>query len=267
MIARRSLLQFLGLLAAFPIIFSCVPPAMAEAPQVTTKPLVVFAAASLKNALDTAIADYFKKTGTKVTASYAASSALAKQIEQGAPADIFISADLDWMDYLSGKQLIRTETRSNLLDNSLVLIAPNDSTSTLKIDKGFKLAEAIGDGRIAVADVKSVPAGKYATAALEKLGAYDEVAPKFAQAENVRAALALVATGEAPFGIVYRTDANAEPRVKVIDTFPEDTHPPIVYPIAVTASAGDAGSATAFVNFLGSDAQDDFAKAGFTIAK
>lgn len=266
--SRRSSLNAGQLLVAcLAMLLPLCGSAMAEARQATTKTIVVFAAASLKNALDTAISDYFSKTGSKVTPSYAGSSALAKQIEQGAPADVFISADLDWMDYLDGKKLIKAETRSNLLGNSLVIVAPRDSTVALKIEKDFALATALGDGKLAVADIKSVPAGKYAKAALEKLGVLEAVAPKFAQAENVRAALALVASGEAPLGIVYRTDAAAEPRVKIVDTFPEDSHAPIVYPIAVTAGASDAGAATAFVNFLRSDAQQDFTKAGFSIAK
>ena len=190
------------------------------------KSLTVFAAASMKNALDDIDAAYTAKTGVKIVASYAASSALAKQIEQGAPADIFVSADTDWMDYAIGKKNINEPTRVNLLGNSLVLIAPKDS----KIDKvtigpGFDLAKLAGDGKIATGDVKSVPVGKYAKAALEKLGAWAAAEPKFAMAESVRAALTLVSRGEAPLGIVYSTDAKVEPGVKIVGTFPADSHP------------------------------------------
>ena len=231
-----------------------------------TADITVFAAASLKTALDAVAADYQTAAGTKVVVSYAASSALAKQIEQAAPADIFISADLEWMDYLAQKSLIKTGSRVMLLGNHLVLIAPADSKTDLKIAKDFKLAEAIGDGRLAMADVKAVPAGKYGRAALEALGVWAAVEPKVAQAENVRAALALVARGEAALGVVYQTDATAEPRVKVVDTFPDGTHPPIVYPLAVTAAAPNPDAAAAFAKYLSTpDVQARFIKQGFTI--
>ncbi|HWA41902.1 MAG TPA: molybdate ABC transporter substrate-binding protein [Hypericibacter adhaerens] len=226
---------------------------------------VVFAAASLKNALDAAAKDYEAKTGHKIAISYAGSSALAKQIEQGAPADIFISADLDWMDYLAGKKLIADDTRRNLLGNTLVLVAPADSSVSIKIAPGFDLAKALGDGRLAMADPASVPAGKYGKAALEKLGVWDSVKDKVAQAENVRAALAFIAQGEAPLGIVYQTDATAEPKVKVVDTFPADTHPPIIYPVALTASS-TSPDAKAFLDYLGSEeARKAFEGQGFQV--
>src|SRR6185312_4589474 len=193
--------------------------AIAGAPQLATAQdtLTVFAAASLKNALDDANAAFTKATGVKVTASYAASSALAKQIEQGAPADVFISADLQWMDYVGERKLIKPDTRVNLLGNKLVLIAPADSKiAKVTIGQGFDIAKLAGSGRIAVADVNAVPAGRYAKAALEKLGAWAAAEPKLAQAENVRATLAFVARDETPIGIVYETDAKVEPRVKVI---------------------------------------------------
>lgn len=241
-------------------------PALAQKTETTTT--TVFAAASLKTALDSAATAYQKSTGNKIVVSYAASSALAKQIEQGAPADIFISADLDWMDYVDKAKLIKDDTRFNMLGNRLVLIAPASSTASIKIEPGFGLAAALGEGRLAMGDVKSVPAGKYGSAALKKLGVWDAVEPKIAQAENVRAALALVAQGEAPFGIVYETDATAEPKVKVVGVFPEDTHPPIIYPIAVTAGSQDAGAASAFIAYLKSpEGQAAFAKQGFTILK
>ncbi len=238
----------------------------AQAQKTDTTTITIFAAASLKNALDSAAAAYDKSTGNKVVISYAGSSALAKQIEQGAPADIFISADLDWMDYVQKKKLIKDDTRFDLLGNRLVLIAPKASTVELKIAKDFPIVAALGDNHIAMANVKSVPAGKYGSAALEKLGVWKEVEPKVAQADNVRAALALVAQGEAPLGIVYETDAVAEPKVKVVDVFPEDTHPPIVYPIAILGATKNGDAAKAFVDYLKTpDAQAFFTKQGFTL--
>jgi molybdate transport system substrate-binding protein len=202
------------------------------------KTLTVFAAASMKNALDEIDAAYTAKTGVKVIVSYAASSTLAKQIEQGAPADIFVSADTDWMDYATAKKNISELSRVNLLGNSIVLIAPQDFTiDNVTIGQGFDLAKLAGNGKIATGDVKSVPVGKYAKAALEKLGAWTAAEPKFAMAESVRAALTLVARGEAALGIVYSTDAKVEPGVKVVGTFPAASHPPIIYPVAATTRA------------------------------
>jgi len=199
--------------------------------------LTVFAAASMKNALDDINTVFTRATGTKVVASYAASSALAKQIESGAPADVFISADLQWMDYLAQKNLIKPDTRVNLLGNRLVLITAKDSKiDKVDIKQGFDIAKLAGDGRIAVADVKAVPAGLYAKAALEKLGGWAAAEPKLAMAENVRATLAFVARGETPVGIVYATDAKVEPNVKIIGLFPEESHPPVIYPVAAIAS-------------------------------
>ena len=227
--------------------------------------LTVFAAASLKNALDDADAAFTKASGVKVTASYAASSALAKQIEQGAPADVFISADLKWMDYVAGKNLIKTDTRVNLLGNRLVLIAPADSKiGNVKIGQGFDIAKLAGPGRIAVADVKAVPAGLYAKAALEKLGAWAAAEPKLAQAESVRATLAFVARGETPLGIVYETDAKIEPKVKIVGAFPEDSHPPVIYPVAATSSSKNAATGR-YLTFLRSPAAKAiFEKYGFS---
>jgi molybdate transport system substrate-binding protein len=202
------------------------------------KSITVFAAASMKNALDEIDTAYTAKTGVKITASYATSSALAKQIEQGAPADVFISADTDWMDYATAKKNINEPTRVNLLGNSIVLIAPKDSkVDHVNIGAGFDLAKLAGDGKIATGDVKSVPVGKYAKAALEKLGSWQAAEPKFAMAESVRAALTLVARGEAVLGIVYSTDAKIESGVKVVGTFPADSHPAIIYPVAATTTA------------------------------
>jgi molybdate transport system substrate-binding protein len=228
--------------------------------------MVVFAAASLKNALDEIATTWAKDTGKPMPKiSYAASSALAKQIEQGAPADMFISADLDWMDYVAGKNLIKPDTRFNLLGNKIVLIAPKDSKLTSVDIKGADLAKALGGGKLSMANVDAVPAGKYGKAALEKLGAWAEVKDHVAQAENVRAALLLVGRGEAPLGIVYSTDAAAEPNVKIVVTFPEGSHPPIIYPAALTKDA-KSPDAKAFLDFLRSaKARADFEKQGFTV--
>src|SRR5690349_22924166 len=241
--------RFAGIFSAFVILFGAAhSPAAAQ-----DKTVTVFAAASMKNALDDIDAAYTAKTGVKITVSYAASSALAKQIEQGAPADVFISADTDWMDYAIGKKTINEPTRVNLLGNSIVLIAPKDSKiDNVAIAQGFDLAKLAGDGRIATGDVKSVPVGKYAKAALEKLGAWQAAEPKFAMAESVRAALALVSRGEAVLGIVYSTDAKVEPGVKIVGTFPADSHPPIIYPVAATATAKP--EAKDYLDFLRSQA-------------
>jgi molybdate transport system substrate-binding protein len=201
--------------------------------------IIVFAAASLKNALDAVNSAFTSPTGINVSASYAASSALMKQIENGAPASVFVSADEDWMNYGAARNLVKKETRVNLLGNQLVLIAAAESSiGTVTIAAGFDLAALAGNGRIVTADVQSVPAGKYAKAALQKLGAWEKAAPKLAMTENVRAALTLVARGEAVLGIVYATDAKIEPKVKIIGTFPADSHPRIVYPAALTSNAG-----------------------------
>ena len=237
------------------------------APQLATaqeKTLTVFAAASLKNALDDVHAAYTKATGVKVVSSYAASSALAKQIEGGAPADVFVSADLNWMDYVAGKNAIKPDTRVNLLGNKLVLIAPKDSKiGNITIAQGFDLAKLAGDGRIATGDVKAVPVGLYAKAALEKLGAWAAAEPKFAMTDNVRAALLLVSRGEAALGIVYETDAKVDPGVKIIGEFWEGSHPPVIYPVAATATA--KADVAGYLEFLRSKAaRDIFEKYGFT---
>jgi molybdate transport system substrate-binding protein len=227
--------------------------------------IVVFAAASLKNAIDDINAAFSKQAGLKVAASYAASSALARQIEHGAPADIFISADRDWMDYAEQQQLIRPDTRADLLSNRLVLVArKNRKIGEVAIGENLDLAALAGDGRIAIADTRAVPAGKYAKQALEKLGAWPKAAPKLAMTENVRAALAFVARGEAPLGIVYETDARIQPQVKIIGRFPESSHAPIVYPMAMTMRA--TLSALSYLDFLRSnDARTIFEKHGFSV--
>lgn len=249
-----TLLFVLGFLAA---------PLMAVVAQAAD--ITVFAAASLKNALDDAAKRYQTKTGDTVTISYAASSALAKQIEAGAPADIFFSADLDWMDYLQEKKLIDAASRHILLGNTLVLVAPKDSAVALPIVKDFPIVQALGpNGKLAMASVDSVPAGKYGKAALTTLGVWDAVSPRVAQAENVRAALAFVAKGEAPLGIVYGTDAKSEPAVRVVGIFPADSHPKILYPVALLASAKP--EARKFLDFLlSSEAAPAFEAQGFSI--
>lgn len=228
--------------------------------------VVVFAAASLKNALDDVAASWTRDTGKPAPKiSYAASSALAKQIEQGAPADLFISADLAWMDYLAERKRIKTDTRFNLLGNKIVLIAPRDTKAATVEITGPALKAALAGGRLAMGNVAAVPAGKYGKAALEKLGAWDTVKGDVAQADNVRAALALVARGEAPLGVVYATDAAIDPGVKIVATFPDGSHPPIIYPAALTADAKNA-DARAFLDYLRSArARPAFEKQGFTV--
>jgi molybdate transport system substrate-binding protein len=227
--------------------------------------VTVFAAASLKNALDAVAAEWKIASGNEAVISYAASSALAKQIEQGAPADIFMSADLDWMAWLSGRNLTVKDTEIHLLGNRIVLIAPKDLQAATTIAPGFDLAGLLGGGRLAMANVDAVPAGRYGKAALEKLGVWASVEDSVAQAENVRAALALVSTGEAPLGIVYQTDAAADPKVKIVAIFPEDTHPPIVYPVAELAGAGSPAAGD-FLTFLQSDkSRSLFESQGFSV--
>ena len=257
-LARRAVLAGLMLL---PI------PALAQAPAPADQPIVVFAAASLKTALDEVGLAWTAKTGKRASVSYAASSALAKQIEQGAPADVFVSADIPWMDYVAGKDLIKPETRTDLLGNELVLVAPAPASEKVDLVPGVALAAKIGDSKVATGDIASVPVGKYAKAALTSLGVWGAVEPKIAGAENVRAALALVARGEATYGIVYGSDAKSEPRVMVVDTFPAASHPAIVYPGAVTKDA-TSPEAAAYLDFLKSpEAAKIFEAQGFTKAK
>lgn len=230
-----------------------------------SRDVVVFAAASLKNALDEAAAAWMRDSGRRVVVSYAASNALARQIEAGAPADIFFSADLDWMDYAASKRLIQPESRVSLLGNSLVLIAPKGSTAQVELNPGLDLASFLGNNRLAMGHVNAVPAGKYGKAALEHLGAWAGVKDKVAQTENVRAALLLVSRGEAPLGIVYKTDAASDPNVTIVGTFPEGSHPPIVYPVALTKDSANP-EAIEFLGFLRSDkAKPFFEKQGFTL--
>ena len=258
---RRVGLPMIATLVAFAATMAAPGRALAQA----TGP-VVFAAASLKNALDEVVAGWTRDGKAAPRISLAASNTLAKQIEQGAPADLFFSADLDWMDYLAGKALIRPDTRVNLLANTIVIVAPKDSTATVAMGPGLDLRAALGpDGRLAMGNVEAVPAGKYGKAALEKLGAWAGVQDRVAQADSVRAALLLVSRGEAALGIVYATDAAADPGVKVLATFPAGSHPPIVYPVAVTSDSKNP-EAAAFLTYLrGPAARAAFERQGFTI--
>jgi molybdate transport system substrate-binding protein len=227
------------------------------------RPVIVFAAASLKTALDDIAKAWQHENGQIVRVSYAGTSALARQIEQGAPADVFISADRDWMDYLAQRGLVRSPRA--LLANRLVLVAPGTSAVQLQLAAGAPLAEALGEGRLAVANVDSVPAGRYAKIALDSLGLWPQVAKRLVQSTDVRAALRLVSRGEAPLGIVYATDARAEPLVRVVDIFDQVTHPTILYMAAVTSESSNPQSA-AFLDFLGKGAaREVFGREGFTV--
>ena len=216
------------------------------------KPILVFDAASLTEVVNELGQAFAQRAHLQVKSSPAASSVLAKQIEAGAAADVFFSADLEWMDYLEQRKLLRPGSRQDVVRNRLVLIAPADSHVSLEIVPDVDLCRALGGGKLATGDPDSVPAGKYARAALEKLGVWNRVSGQLVRAENVRAALAFVARGEAPLGIVYRTDALAEKRVRIVDEFPRDSHPAIIYPIALTARAG--AEAQRFVDFVLADA-------------
>ncbi len=226
--------------------------------------VTVYAAASLKTALDKVAAVYDSKGLGNVTLSYAGSSALARQIEAGAPVDVFLSANTDWMDYLGGKSLIAPETRRDLLSNRLALIAPSGTAMPQDIGPDLPLTDMLAGGVLAMALVEAVPAGIYGKAALTSLDLWDEARPSVAQTDNVRAALRLVAVGEAPLGIVYATDAAAEPRVTIIGLFAEATHPPIRYPVAAVADREDA--AAPFLDWLSTpEAKDIFRAEGFGV--
>lgn len=260
LMSRRAMIALCGLAAAAAL---CAAPSAHAA----DGPLTVFAAASLKESMDEAADAYAAATGQQVRVSYAASSALARQVAQGAPADVFVSADLEWMDELQGKGLVDAGTRSELLGNTLVLVAPAASGPTVvKLQQGLDLRPLLGArGRIALGMVDSVPAGKYARAGFESLGMWEALEPRVAGVENVRAALMLVARSEAPLGVVYASDAQAEPRVRVLATFPSRSHPEIVYPAArVTASRHP--HAASFVRWLqDAEARAIFARHGFSL--
>lgn len=229
--------------------------------------VTVFAAASLKTALDAAAAAYTAKTGTAITTSYGGSSSLAKQIEQGAPAALFASADVDWMDYLQTRKLVQPATRVDLLGNTLVVIAPASSPlGTLELTPAA-FDKAVGDSRWTTGTVNAVPCGIYAKAALTKLGLWSVAEPKLAQTPDVRTATAFVARGEAPLGIVYLTDAHAEKAVKVVSTFPDDSHAPIVYPFALTTIATGPAPAAFLAYLVSAEAKPFFEKQGFRMLK
>ncbi len=260
MMNRRELLNQLSSVAAAGALAL-----LSATSALATDKVTVFAAASLKNALDAVSASWTAETKKETVNSYAASSALANQIKEGAPADIFISADMDWMNKLSEDKLIAGGSVVKLLGNDIVLVAPADSKAETKIEKGFDLAGLLGGGKLAMGDVKAVPAGRYGKAALEALGVWGSVEGKVAMAENVRAALKLVATGEAALGIVYTTDAKAEPGVRVVGTFPAESHPEIVIPAGIVAASKNADAAE-FVKYLqGTKAQAIFKDQGFTV--
>lgn len=238
---------------------------MLSAPVQAAGSITFFAAASLKDALDAAAAAYKATNGTEFHISYASSLTLAKQIEQGAPADLFASADLDSMDYLAARHLINPASRFNLLGNRLVVVAPKDSLLQTLAFTPAAFAAAIGSGHVATGDIASVPVGKYAQASLQKLGLWDDVQPHLALTADVRSALTFVARGEAVLGFVYATDAAAEPNVKIVARFPEDSHPPIVYPFALTADSNNTDAAK-FLDFLKSAAARSYFEAqGFTV--
>ena len=238
---------------------------IAAAPPTWADDVLVFAAASLKNALDEANTAYRTQSGTGVFASYAASGALARQIENGAPADIFISADKEWMNRLQKEGLIRPGTRADWLGNRLVLVAPANSSAKVDLKPGLDLAGVLRGGRLAMGDPKFVPAGRYAQAALQKLGAWDALRNSLALSDSVRAALALVSRGEAPLGIVYETDVAADNGVRIVGVFPEDSHPLIIYPIALTVGSKNP-AATKYLAWLKSrDAAPFFERQGFRI--
>jgi molybdate transport system substrate-binding protein len=227
--------------------------------------VTVFAAASLKNALEEITATWEHQTGYRATLSFAGSSALARQIEAGAPADIFISANQGWMDHLAARGLIQTESRVNLLGNQLVLIAPKGSAAFGPLGPESDLVARLGPDRMAIALTEAVPAGIYGKAALMHLGLWDQVSDRLAQTDNVRAALALVALGETPLGVTYTTDAQAQPKVQVLATFPDTSHPPILFPAALTTDAADHKTQE-FLHFLQSKpARALFLEAGFLI--
>jgi molybdate transport system substrate-binding protein len=249
-------------LAPLLLLLALALPAWAkDAPRTIT----VFAAASLKESLDAATSDWSASSGQEVLVSYAASNALARQIEQGAPADVYISADEAWMDYLQARKLLAKDTRFDLVRNRLVVVAPADATlQRIDLARSGDFMRALGGGRLAVAEVKSVPAGKYAREALIRQGLWPDVSARLAQGDNVRAALAFVAKGEAPLGIVYATDARAEPKVRVVAEFSPTMHARIGYPAAATAQGDSASASKGFLAYLRSErARAIFDRAGF----
>jgi molybdate transport system substrate-binding protein len=262
--ARVKLMSLLFAAGMTTATLSAAPSANARSPE----GIVIFAAASLKDALEDASAAWMKKSGHTVRISLAGSSKLAKQIQQGAPADLFISASMSWMNVLQKDGLIDVATRRDLLRNRIVLIAHGKNAQPVDIRQGFDLTGLVRDEKLAMAMVDAVPAGIYAKAAMTSLGIWDAVAAKVAQADNVRAALALVARGEAPYGIVYATDAAASDNVTIIGTFPSNSHPPIIYPAAVIDESRKKTLAKDFLAFLTSEASRPFLeRQGFVIVE
>jgi molybdate transport system substrate-binding protein len=246
-------------LAAMALAWGVLFAGAARADEAEKPAILVFGAASLTNVLQDLGDAFTKQTSIPVKFSFAASSALARQIESGAPADVFFSADLDWMDYLQKRNLIQPASRRDVVGNRLVLIAPGDSTIELKIKPHFALAAALGSKHLATGDPDAVPVGRYAREALTNLGVWDEVADRIVRADSVRSALAFVDRGEAPLGIVYETDAMVDKNVRVVDIFPATSHAPIVYPIALTVNA--KADAAKFVAYVASPASDETFKA------
>jgi molybdate transport system substrate-binding protein len=260
---RRRLLFLAGLWLALCALTSAAP----AVAQPADEPVTIFAAASTTDALNEIAEAFAARTGGSLRPVLAASSTLARQIAQGAPADLFLSASIQWMDELDGQRLLAPGTREPLLANRLVLIAPADSPLALRLAPGLPLAALLGDGRLAVGDPAHVPAGIYARQALEALGLWDQVADRLAQAANVRAALALVDRGEVAAGIVYETDAAIAPRVKIVDAFPDAVTPPIVYPLAIVAGRDRPAVRAAYDFLRGDEAAAIFARHGFTRAR
>lgn len=260
MTSSRPAHPFRLALAAFLGVFLLLAPPSARADDIT-----VFAAASMKNAMDEISAKWTEDTGHTATVSLAGSSALARQIQQGAPADVFISANPGWMTTLQDEGLIAKGSRFDLLNNAIVLIAHGPDAAKVEIAPNFDLAGLLGENRLAMALVEAVPAGIYGKAALESLGVWEQIAPKVAQADNVRAALRLVSSGEAPYGIVYATDAAADANVTVVGTFPKDSHPPIVYPAAAVAASDNALNAEFLAYLRGPVARAAFERQGFVV--
>lgn len=246
---------------------ACLIAAPLQAMAQEARPLIVFAAASLQTALDAIGQSWQRQTGRRVIFSFAGSPALARQLEQAAPADIFLSADQEWMDWAAERNLIRKESRTTLLGNRLVLIAARDDVTDLKIRHGFPLAAAVGQSRLVTGNPQSVPVGRYAMAALKALGVWAEVAPRIAGTENVRVALAFVARGEARFGIVYQTDAMSELLVRVVDIFPAESHPPIEYPAAITAVSASPDAAGFLAYLRSPEAIRIFETGGFAVMR
>lgn len=250
-----------------PVVLSLTLLSSTIMPLAAGEPMIVFAAASLKTALDDILQAWQQAGHGVVTVSYAGSSALAQQIHYGAPADVFISANVEWMDFLAEKNLIRRDSRRNLLSNTLVLIAHGKNAAPLDIHPGFDLRTRLKGGRLVMAMVDAVPAGMYGKAALQSLDVWNAVAPHVAQTDNVRAALTLVARGEAPLGIVYATDAAADDNVTIVGTFPATSHPPIVYPAALTAHSSHHDAAAFLHHLFSPTAAAVFEKHGFRVLK